>query len=115
MAPTNGTEIPTAVAMTLRDYFVGQALLLLRDLAPGFLSEPAGRALLATRAGQIADALLAERSRPPAATSAPVDALKDALLTLEAINENWGDEHPGLKRTVAEEIERVRAAIEAER
>lgn len=40
-----------------------------------------------------------------------LDALKDAILTLEAIKENWGDEHSGLYKTIVEELVRLRPVV----
>jgi hypothetical protein len=40
-----------------------------------------------------------------------LDRVRDAVLVLEAIRENWGDDHPGLLRTIDEELPPLRAAI----
>jgi len=40
-----------------------------------------------------------------------LDRVMDAVLVLEAIRENWGDDHPGLLKTIDEELPPLRAAI----
>lgn len=58
-------------------------------------------------------ALRADLAATRAIAAAPelLDRVKDAVLVLEALRENWGADHPGLVTTIDEELPPLRAAI----